>query len=93
VKVNHYLIRGVSGLFYFRLRVPPDVYQHIGRRVFKRATGTRDPHAAVLIASDWAARYCRVFEMLRGGKMGDKSKDEILAALHENHASWSKAGL
>lgn len=67
MRVAHYLIRGRSGLFYFRLRVPPDLCAGVGVRVIKRATGTRCPRVALALAVDWAGRYARAFIALRQG--------------------------
>lgn len=67
MRVAHYLIRGRSGLFYFRLRVPPDLGAAMGLRVIKRATGTRCRRVALAVAVDWAGRFVRAFIALRQG--------------------------
>lgn len=68
MRVAHYLIRGHSGLFYFRLRVPADLRAALGCTVIKRATGTRCPRAALACAVAWAGGYARAFFELRRGK-------------------------
>lgn len=65
MRVAHYLIRGRSGLFYFRLRVPQDLRALLGLRLIKRALGTRCPRTALACAVTWAARYAHAFATLR----------------------------
>jgi len=81
MRVAHYLIRGRSGLFYFRLRVPPDLCAGVGVRVIKRATGTRCPRVALALAVDWAGRYAQTFAALRRGDAMTKppSIEDILS--------------
>lgn len=67
MRVAHYLTRGQSGLFYFRLRVPADLRAALGCVVIKRATGTRCPRAALACAVAWAAGYALAFHELRQG--------------------------
>src|SRR5690606_32323706 len=78
MRVAHYLIREPSGLFYFRLRVPMDLRPLVGRAIIKRATGVRCPRQALAIATDWAARYARAFDALRGHGMADEKLVEAL---------------
>lgn len=68
MRVAHYLIRGRSGLFYFRLRVPADLRESLGRLLIKRATGTRCPRAALAVAVSWAAVYAQSFRTIRRGE-------------------------
>src|SRR3546814_17637215 len=68
MRVAHYLTRNPSGLFYFRLRVPPDLWEALGARVIKRAPGTRSSRSAQAIAVLLSARYAQIFPtLLRGG--------------------------
>ena len=67
MRVAHYLTRGQSGLFYFRMRVPADLRAALGCVVIKRATGTRCPRAALACAVAWAGGYARAFYELRQG--------------------------
>lgn len=78
MRVAHYLVREPSGLFYFRLRVPMDLRPLLGRAIIKRATGLRCPRVALAVATDWAARYARAFDAVRGQGMAD---EKLVAAL------------
>ena len=62
MRVAHYLVRGHSGLFYFRLRVPADLRPAIGRTVIKQATGTRCPRTALAVAVMLSSAYARSFK-------------------------------
>src|SRR3546814_5221849 len=81
MRVAHYLTRNPSGLFYFRLRVPPDLWEALGARVIKRATGTRSSRSAQAIAVLLSARYAQIFATLRrGGAMAKPpSLEDILS--------------
>lgn len=80
MRVAHYLVRGHSGLFYFRLRVPSDLRLVVGRVVIKQATGTRCPRAALAVAVVLSSAYARSFNELRRGDAMAKppSIDDIL---------------
>lgn len=80
MRVAHYLVRGHSGLFYFRLRVPADLRPAIGRTVIKQATGTRCPRTALAVAVMLSSAYARSFNELRRGDAMAKppSIDDIL---------------
>lgn len=82
MRVAHYLIRGRSGLFYFRLRVPADLRPALGRTVIKRAIGTRCPRVALRVAVQWAADYSQTFLGLREGSAMTKPPkvEDILAS-------------
>lgn len=79
MRVAHYLIRGATGLFYVRLRVPIDLQEVVGARIIKRATGTRCPRTALAFALVLSAGYARSFAALRAGEPMTKppSIDEI----------------
>ena len=82
MRVAHYLTRNPSGLFYFRLRVPADLWGALGARLIKRATGTRCPRTAQLVAVVLVARYAQTFAALRKGDAMAKlpfSIDDILS--------------
>lgn len=68
MRVAHYLVRGSSGLFYVRIRVPKDLRIAMGASVFKRATGTRCARAALACALTLQARYARAFDAIRRGE-------------------------
>ena len=89
MRVAHYLIRGQSGLFYFRLRVPADLRAAVGCVVIKRATGTRCPRTALGIALVISAGYARTFAAMRAGEPMTKppSIDEIKANLEKGRGS------
>src|SRR3546814_21166483 len=80
-RVAHYLTRNPSGLFCFRLPVPPDRWEALGARVIKRATGTRSSRSAQAIAVPLSARYAQIFATLRrGGAMAKPpSLEDILS--------------
>ena len=65
MRVAHYLVRGTSGLFYVRLRVPKDLQDALGTKLIKRATGTRCARAALVCALTLQARYARLFDAIR----------------------------
>lgn len=82
MRVAHHLVRNPSGLFYFRMRVPADLWTAIGARLVKRALRTRCPRTAQAIALVLADRYARAFKALRqGGAMKTKppSIEDILS--------------
>lgn len=68
MRVAHYLVRGATGLFYVRVRVPADLWGPVGAKVIKRATGTRCVRAAQALASAVAAAYARSFAAMRAGE-------------------------
>ncbi|WP_345779762.1 DUF6538 domain-containing protein [Pseudoxanthomonas mexicana] len=89
MRVAHYLVRGTSGLFYVRIRVPSNLRQTIGASVIKRATGTRCPRAALACALVLQARYAQAFNAMRRGEPVVKppAVDEIRANLGEGRGS------
>jgi integrase len=89
MRVAHYLVRGTSGLFYVRLRVPNDLQQALGAKLIKRATGTRCARAALVCALTLQARYARVFDAIRRGEHMAKppSIEDIRANLREGRGS------
>ena len=82
MRVAHYLVRGRSGLFYFRFRVPADLRQVLGRTVIKRAIGTRCPRQALRVAVEWAADYSQSLKGLREGSAMSKPPkiEDVLAS-------------
>lgn len=56
MRVAHYLVRGTSGLFYVRLRVPKDLQDALGTKLIKRATGTRCARLALVCSVTLQAR-------------------------------------
>lgn len=89
MRVAHYLIRGTTGLFYVRLRVPSDLWTLVGAKVIKRATGTRCPRQALVVALVVSAGYARIFAGIRVGETMAKppSIDEIKANLAKGRGS------
>lgn len=89
MRVAHYLVRGTSGLFYVRLRVPKDLQDALGTKLIKRATGTRCARAALVCALTLQARYARAFDAIRRGEHMAKppSMEEIRANLRNGRGS------
>lgn len=57
-----------SGTLQFRQEVPADLQELVGKKVIKRAIGTRDQDAAERIAAGFAAEYAEIFAKIRGDK-------------------------
>ena len=89
MRVAHYLVRGASGPFYVRLRVPKDLQQVLGAKLIKRATGTRCPRAALACALVLQARYAQAFDAIRRGEHMAKppSIEDIRANLRAGRGS------
>lgn len=89
MRVAHYLVRGTSGLFYVRIRVPRDLWGVVGGKVIKRATGTRCARSALACALLLQGRYARVFDAVRSGVPMPKppTLDEIRANLREGRGA------
>ena len=60
MKLPHYLTLSPSGVFHFRLRVPPSHRHALGREI-RHSLRTREPHAAQLAAQVFAQRYALAF--------------------------------
>lgn len=52
--------------YYFRIVVPSDLRQALGKREIKKSLGTYDPKSASLIAIQYANKYRLLFQTLRG---------------------------
>lgn len=50
MRVAHYLVRGTTGRFYVRLKVPSDLQSLLGCKVIKRATATTCARVATACA-------------------------------------------
>ena len=89
MRVAHYLVRGTSGLFYVRLRVPKDLQGALGTKLIKRATGTRCARAALVCALTLQARYAQAFDAIRCGEHMAKppSIEEIRTNLRNGRGS------
>ena len=89
MRVAHYLVRGASGLFYVRLRVPKDLQQALGAKLIKRATGTRCARSALACALVLQARYAQAFDAIRRGEHMAKppSIEDIRANLRAGRGS------
>ena len=89
MRVAHYLVRGTSGLFYVRIRVPKDLHDVLGTKLIKRATGTRCARAALVCALTLQARYAQAFDAIRRGEHMAKppSMEEIRANLRDGRGS------
>ena len=89
MRVAHYLVRGSSGLFYVRLRIPKDLCDVLGAKIIKRATGTRCARAALACALVLQARYAQAFDAIRRGEHMAKppSIKDIRANLREGRGS------
>lgn len=80
MRVAHYLVRGTTGRFYVRLKVPSDLQSLLGCKVIKRATTTTCARVATACALVMQAGYAQVFAALRNDGMGPEL-DELLKML------------
>ncbi|MBB5209054.1 DUF6538 domain-containing protein [Chiayiivirga flava] len=79
MRLAHHLLRHPSGIYHFRLRVPSDLFEAVGRRVVKISLRTRD--AGVARAYAYGARYAAAFAAFRAQSMHKLPfLDEILRA-------------
>lgn len=69
MKLPHYLTRSTTGRYLFRMRVPSDLRDALGRHFIKRSLG-RDVFSARLAALELARRYAAAFVEARSGRMG-----------------------
>ncbi|MEQ4573687.1 MAG: site-specific integrase [Gammaproteobacteria bacterium] len=77
----HYLTRSASGLYVFRMRVPADLREAMGRGFIKRGLG-RDLLSARLAALGLSARYAAAFAQMRGqGMARNEDVDALIARL------------
>lgn len=78
MRLPHNLIRHPSGVFHFRLRVPPDLYGSVSVKVIKRSLRTRCPRTAQAWAYVLTARYHAAFITLRSGTMPKPNLNDLL---------------
>lgn len=71
MRLPHYLTRSSSGLYVFRMRVPSDLRDALGRHFIKQTLG-RDLLGARLAALEFAGRYAAVFDGVRQQRMGKR---------------------
>lgn len=77
------------GVYYYRVRVPADLASHFRRRHVRRSLRTRDPAAAQLLGSRWAAHTHRVFALLRTGALpAHEARSLTRHYLHANLADF-----
>jgi len=85
MRIPHYLTRGSSGSYTFRLRVPCSLQALLGRRVIKHALRTSDTRRAGLDALDLASRYARLFmEVERAAMRRKLTADDVERSLAEH---------
>ena len=85
MRIPHYLTRGSSGSYTFRLRVPSFLQGLLGRRVIKHALRTSDTRRAGLAALDLASRYARLFmEVERAAMRRKLTADDVERSLAEH---------
>ncbi|MCL1553290.1 DUF6538 domain-containing protein [Xanthomonas nasturtii] len=79
MKLPHYLTRSKTGCYLFRMRVPSDLRDTLGRQFIKRSVG-RDVLGARLAALELARRYAAAFVEIRSGRMGsgDRRIQELI---------------
>lgn len=75
MRLSHRLVRHAAGTYHFRLIVPGDLRERLGRLVIKRSLRTTDAHTALAAALALSARYAQLFAWLRGGGMGSQKFD------------------
>lgn len=74
----HHLVRGRSGLFHFRQKVPLDLQGITGRKVIKRSLHTRCSRTALAWAYVLSARYDVAFQAIRTGNMTKPTLEDLL---------------
>lgn len=88
MRLAHHLLRHSSGIYHFRLRVPSDLFEAVGRRVVKISLRTRDAAVARAYAYAYGARYAAAFAAYRAERMPKPpSLDEILRAAQSGEVS------
>lgn len=78
MRLPHNLVRHSSGVFHFRLRIPPDLHAAAGLKVVKRSLRTRCPRTAQAWAYVLTARYHAIFIVLRSGTMPKPTLNDLL---------------
>jgi integrase len=77
MRLPHHLLRHPSGIFHFRLVVPADLRQVLGKKIIKVSLRTRDPVEARAYAYALGARYAHAISEARGGHMGNRTNDYL----------------
>lgn len=81
LRLPHHLLRHPSGVYHFRLVVPRDLKEAVGKGVIKHSLRTRDVGIARAYAYALGARYAAAFAAFRSACMTKPpSVDEILRA-------------
>lgn len=94
MRLAHNLLRHPSGVYHFRLRVPRDLLDVLGRRVIKVSLRTRDAAVARAYAYAYGARYAAAFAAYRAERMPKPpSLDEILRAAQSGGVSQYELAL
>lgn len=78
MRLPHHLLRHRSGVFHFRLVVPPDLRSAVGLQIIKRSLHTRDPRTALAWAYALSARYHAAFKAIRAGDMTKPTLTDLL---------------
>lgn len=66
MRLPHHLVRTVSGVFHFRLKVPADLRAVFGLSIIKISLHTRDPQRAQVCSYALSVRYAQTFAEHRG---------------------------
>ncbi len=86
MRLPHYLVRSATGVFHFRLKVPPALFAHFGLRVVKRSLHTREPKTAQAYAYGLFVRYAGLFAAHRDAAMPKPpSLADILSSVDRGH--------
>lgn len=81
MRLAHHLLRHPSGIYHFRLSVPRDLKEAVGKGVIKHSLRTRDVSVARAYAYALGARYAAAFAALRVERMPKPpSLNDILRA-------------
>jgi len=85
MRIPHYLVLSVSGVYHFRLKVPADAQAALGVRVLKQSLRTRDTRTAQIHSSLLYLRYASAIAAARGGDVMPKppSVEDLLASFQQ----------
>ena len=72
-----YAVRRESGIFHFRLTVPADLRELVGKAVIKFSLGTADAREAERQSKAYAAQYWKQWKKLRAGEGQELDQDAL----------------
>lgn len=75
-----------NGIFFFRIRVPCDLSQHINQKFIKRSLKTESSTKARLLSYAYTTLYNTAFDFLRSCHMSKPSLNDVLTALQQGKA-------